>query len=126
VDDEREFVEALSERLVIRDYDVTISFSGEDAIDKVKNDFYDVVILDVAMPGKDGIETLREIKSIKPLTEVIILTGHGVMETAVDGKRLGAYDSLLKPCETNELISKINQAYKQKEKRRENSVGISK
>jgi len=121
VDDEREFVEALSERLVIRDYHVTMSFSGEDAIDKVKNYLYDVVILDVAMPGKDGIETLREIKSIKPLTEVIILTGHRITETAIEGMRLGAYDFLLKPCETHKLISKINKAYNQKEKRKRES-----
>ena len=97
MDDERDFVEALSERLIIRDYDVTMSFSGEDAIDKVKDYLYDVVILDVAMPGKDGIETLREIKSIKPLTEVIILTGHGIMEPSIKGMELGAYDFLLKP-----------------------------
>lgn len=121
MDDERDFVEALSERLIIRDYDVTMSFSGEDAIDKVKDYLYDVVILDVAMPGKDGIETLREIKSIKPLTEVIILTGHGIMEPSIKGMELGAYDFLLKPCETDELISKINKAYNQKEKRKRES-----
>ena len=114
VDDEEEFVQALSKRLLIRDYDVTASLSGEDAIEKVKAYNFDVVILDVAMPGMDGIETLHEIKGIKPLTEVIMLTGHASVETAIEGMKLGALDYLKKPCETEDLVAKINKAYERK------------
>jgi len=114
VDDEEEFVEALSERLIMRDYDVTTSLSGEDAIEKVKGYNFDVVILDVSMPGMNGVEALGEIKKIKPLTEVIMLTGHATVESAIDGMKLGALDFLMKPCETEDLVSKINIAYDRK------------
>ncbi|MBW1703936.1 MAG: response regulator [Deltaproteobacteria bacterium] len=114
VDDEKEFVETLSERLILRDYDVTTAFNGEEAIDKVKNYLFDVIILDVLMPGMSGIETLREIKKIKPLIEVIMLTGNATMETAIEGMKLGALDFLLKPCETEALIAKIDKAYAKK------------
>jgi DNA-binding response OmpR family regulator len=114
VDDEKEFVESLAERLVMRDYDVTTSFSGEEAIEKVKGYNFDVVILDVAMPGMDGVSTLREIKKLKPLTEVLMLTGHATVETAVEGMKLGALDYVLKPCEIEELVSKINGGYERK------------
>ncbi|MBN1847057.1 MAG: response regulator [Deltaproteobacteria bacterium] len=114
VDDEKEFAETLSERLTMRDFDTTISVSGEDAIEKIKGFIFDVVILDVSMPGKSGIDVLREIKKIKPLTEVIMLTGHATVETAIEGMKLGAHDYLIKPCETEELVTKINKAYSKK------------
>lgn len=119
VDDEEEFVQALSERLTIRDYDVTTSLSGEDAIEKLKHYNFDVIILDVAMPGMDGIEALRNIKGIKPLIEVIMLTGHATVSSAVDGMKLGAFDYLMKPCETKELIAKINAAFERKSEQEE-------
>lgn len=114
VDDEKEFVETLSERLSLRNYDVTTSLSGDDAVEKVKNHLFDVIILDVLMPGMSGIETLREIKKIKPLIEVIMLTGNATVETAIEGLKLGALDFLLKPCETGDLVVKINKAYDKK------------
>jgi DNA-binding NtrC family response regulator len=114
VDDEEQFVETLAERLAMRDYDVTTSLSGDDALEQVRGYNFDVVVLDVLMPGVDGIETLREIKQIKPLTEVIMLTGHATVETAIEGMKLGAYDYLMKPCETEELITKINKAQERK------------
>ncbi|NOR09915.1 MAG: response regulator, partial [Desulfovibrionaceae bacterium] len=104
----------LAERLTLRDYDVTTSLSGEDGIEKVKGYNFDVVILDVLMPGVDGIEVLHEIKKIKPLTEVIMLTGHATVETGIEGMKLGAYDYLIKPCETEELVIKINRAHERK------------
>ena len=114
VDDEKEFIRTLSERLTLRDYDVTIAFSGEEAIEKVKSYLFDVIILDVLMPGMSGIETLREIKKIKPLPEIIMLTGHATIETAIEGMKLGAFDFLLKPCKTETLVSKIDKAYTKK------------
>jgi len=114
VDDEKEFTETLSERLTMRDFDTTISLSGEDAIEKIKGFNFDVVILDVSMPGKSGIDVLGEIKKIKPLIEVIMLTGHATVETAIEGMKLGAHDYLIKPCETEELVAKINRAYSKK------------
>jgi DNA-binding NtrC family response regulator len=114
VDDEQDFAKALVERLELRDYDVTACFGGEEAVEKMERYNFDVVILDVKMPGMDGIEVLREIKRIKPLAEVIMLTGHATVETAIEGMKLGAYDYLMKPCETEDLVSKIDRAYGRK------------
>jgi DNA-binding NtrC family response regulator len=114
VDDEEQFVEQLSERLQLRDYDVTSCTSGEEAVETIKSFNFDVVVLDVAMPGMDGIETLREIKSIKPLTEVIMLTGHATVESAIEGMKLGAFDYLLKPTKTDDLVLKVDSAHTRK------------
>jgi DNA-binding NtrC family response regulator len=114
VDDEEQFVEALSERLSMRDYDITTSLTGEDAIEKIKNYNFDVVILDVRLPGIDGTDVLREIKNLKPLTEVIMLTGQGTVEMAIEGMKLGAFDFLMKPCEAEDLTVKIDKAHDRK------------
>lgn len=114
VDDEKEFVETLAERLRTRDFDVTTAFSGDEALEKLNEYNFDVTILDVKMPGMDGIDALREIKKLKPLTEVLMLTGHGTIETAIEGMKIGAYDFLLKPCEMDVLLDKINKAYERK------------
>jgi DNA-binding response OmpR family regulator len=114
VDDEEVFVEMLAERLEARGLEVDKAFDGEEALEKIKSKDLDVVILDVLMPGKDGIEVLREIKQLKPLTEVIMLTGHATVQTAIDGMKLGAYDYLLKPTETKDLLEKIQGAYRRK------------
>ena len=111
VDDEQDFVETLAERLEVRGFDVQTSFSGDDAINLVQEHDFDVIVLDVLMPGKDGIETLREIKILKPLVSVIMLTGHATVETAIEGMKLGAYDYLIKPTETADLLEKINKAH---------------
>jgi len=111
VDDEKEFIETLAERLEVRDFNVETAFDGNEAVSKIKEQDFDVVVLDVLMPGMNGIETLREIKSIKPLVSVIMLTGHATVETAIDGMKAGAYDYLMKPTDTNDLVSKIAKAY---------------
>lgn len=112
VDDEKDFVESLAERLQIRDYKVTTAFSGAEAIKLVEENDFDVIVLDVQMPGKTGIETLKEIKNIEQLSEVIMLTGHATVKTAIEGMKNGAYDYLMKPTETDDLIEMINKAYK--------------
>ncbi len=114
VDDEKDFAQSLAERLAIRQYDVTTALSGQEAIDLVAKQNFDVVILDVLMPDTDGTEVLRTIKEHKPLTEVIMLTGNATVETAIKGMKLGAYDYLLKPCENQELVEKIEKAHSRK------------
>lgn len=114
VDDEEVFVEMLAQRLEARGLEVDRAFDGEQALEKLKSKELNVVILDVLMPGKDGIEVLREIKKMKPLTEVIMLTGHATVQTAIDGMKLGAYDYLMKPTETKDLLEKIQGAYRRK------------
>jgi DNA-binding NtrC family response regulator len=111
VDDEPDFVESLSQSLQIRDFDVKTSLSGDEALDLILRQDFDVIVLDVLMPGKDGIETLREIKTIKPLLNVIMLTGNTTVETAIEGMKLGAYDYLMKPTETVDLVEKITKAH---------------
>jgi two-component system, OmpR family, response regulator CpxR len=114
VDDEKEFVDVLAERLEVRDFELVKAYDGDEALSKLQQQEIDVVVLDVLMPGKDGIATLSEIKSAKPLTEVIMLTGHATVETAVEGMKQGAFDYLMKPTETKELVEKIVKAYKRK------------
>lgn len=110
VDDEKDFIESLSQRLQIRGFDVQTALSGDDALHLIREIDFDVVVLDVMMPGKDGIETLGEIKTIRPLLQVIMLTGHATVETAIEGMKLGAYDYLMKPTETGDLVVKITKA----------------
>ncbi|MBW2028695.1 MAG: response regulator [Deltaproteobacteria bacterium] len=119
VDDEKHFVELLAERLALRGYDVETTLSGEEAVDKIEHYNYDVIILDVAMPGMDGVETLREIKRRKPLIEVIMLTGHATVESAVEGMKLGALDYVMKPCDMEDLVLKIETAREKKAKKEE-------
>jgi DNA-binding NtrC family response regulator len=110
VDDEEEFIETLAQRLEVRDFDVATATSGADALARLEGEDIDLVVLDVQMPGVDGIEVLRLIKQSKPLIEVIMLTGHATVQTAIDGMKLGAFDFLLKPTETEELVEKVNRA----------------
>ena len=81
---------------------------------------FDVVLMDIKMPGgMDGIETFRELKKIQPLAEVIFLTGHATLESSVEGMKLGALDILLKPCETEDLVTKLKKAYERKSEHEE-------
>ena len=114
VDDEQDFVEALAERLEVRDFDVTVALDGDQALEVLRNQDVDVVVLDVVMPGKDGIEVLREIKQINPLVEVIMLTGHATVDVAIEGMKVGALDFLMKPTDTTDLIAKITAAHQKK------------
>ena len=111
VDDEKDFVESLAERLQLRDFNVKTAFNGDEAINLVKENDFDVIVLDVQMPGKNGVETLKEIKKIEQLSQVIMLTGHATVKTAIQGMKNGAFDYLMKPTDTDELIEMINNAY---------------
>ncbi len=107
VDDEKDFVEMLALRLNEMGERVFSSFSGRECLEMLEKNAIDVAILDIKMPGMDGIETLREIKRRFPLVEVILLTGHGTTETAVEGMKLGAFDYLLKPADFDALTVKL-------------------
>ena len=119
VDDEKDFVEILSLRLKDAGEKVTPAYSGRECLETLDHKDIDVVILDIKMPGMDGIETLREIKKKFPLVEVIMLTGHGTTETAVEGMKLGAFDYLMKPSDFDDLTAKIENARKRKEEQEE-------
>lgn len=114
VDDEVEFLETLIKRMKKRNVDITGVKSGEEALITLDQNQVDVVILDVRMPGMDGIETLKEIKKRYPLIEVIMLTGHASVEVAVQGMELGAFDYLMKPMNIDELLYKVEDAHKRK------------
>jgi len=115
VDDEAPFVDTMTKRLTKRKLTVFKSYSGEEALETLKeNSQIDLVILDVKMPGMDGIETLKEMRREFPLVEVIMLTGHATVETSIEGMRLGAFDYLMKPCDMDVLIEKVNAATKKK------------
>ena len=114
VDDEKDFLEILLKRLRKRKLNLLAVSSGEDAIRTVQENPVDVVLLDVRMAGMSGIETLREIKKIKPLIEVIMLTGHANVEVALEGMELGAFDYLIKPVDIDELMYRLQDAYKKK------------
>jgi DNA-binding NtrC family response regulator len=122
VDDEVPFVETMTKRLAKREMSVFSAFSGKEALALLKeNKKIDVVILDVKMPGMDGVETLREIKEHFPLVEVIMLTGHATVETAIEGMQLGAFDYLMKPSDMDQLVEKVKKAYAKK-KGHENKI----
>ena len=115
VDDEPDFLETLVNRLGKRSIDTAGVGSGEEAVEVMKKQLFDVVVLDIKMPGgMDGIETLREMKKIQPLVEVILLTGHASVETSIEGMKLGAFDYLIKPIKLEELLTKMAEAFERK------------
>lgn len=114
VDDEKDFIDVLGERLEARGLTVHRATSGDEAIAALREHSVDVVVLDVLMPGKDGVTTLKEMKETHPLVEVIMLSGNATVEAAIDGLKQGAFDFLLKPTEVSELVEKLAMAYKRK------------
>ena len=114
VDDEVEFLQTLLRRMKKRDVQVTGVESGEEALAFLAENAVDVVVMDVKMPGMDGMETLRAIKKEMPLIEVVMLTGHANIEVAIEGMELGAFDYLMKPINIDDLLYKVQDAYKKK------------
>jgi DNA-binding NtrC family response regulator len=114
VDDEDDFRTTLAKRLRKRQMEVRDVGNGLDAVETVKETPLDIAVIDVKMPGIDGLETLRQIKQINPLIEVIMLTGHASVESGIEGMRSGAFDYLMKPCDINELVQKIEDAFQRK------------
>jgi two-component system OmpR family response regulator len=114
VDDENDFREAIIKRLKARKIDVEGADSGPKALEMLTDQDFDVVVLDVKMPGMDGIETLREVKHKKPLVEVIMLTGHASVESGIQGMNLGAFDYVMKPVALDDLLDKLRQAHERR------------
>ncbi|HMB31654.1 MAG TPA: response regulator [Desulfohalobiaceae bacterium] len=114
VDDEDEFLDIMLKRMRKRRLNVQGARSGQEALDILDDSSIDVIALDVKMPGMDGLTTLKEIKRRFPNIEVIMLTGHANIEVAIKGMELGAFDYLMKPMNIDELVFKIQDAYKKK------------
>ncbi|MEZ5360234.1 MAG: response regulator [Candidatus Zixiibacteriota bacterium] len=111
VDDEVKFLESIAKRLELRDFDVTKATNGQEAIEATRIDKFDLALLDLKMPGMNGKEVLEIIKKEHKYLEVIILTGHGSMDSAVECTKLGAFSYLPKPYELDSLIEVLQQAY---------------
>jgi DNA-binding NtrC family response regulator len=115
VDDEAVFVRNMSKLLSARGYAVTTAESGDAAIRVLGEQPVDVIVLDLKMPGLDGLATLKEIQKLGLFTQTLILTGHGSIDSALEALKLGAYDYLTKPCEIDELVAKIEGAWEKKD-----------
>ena len=124
VDDEERFLATTQKLLVKKDIDVVTATSGKEALEILLQKNIHVVILDVKMPGMDGIATLKEIKSRFPMVEVIMLTGHATVESAIEGLKSGATDYLMKPTGIDELIDRAQEAF-QKRQRLEEKIRLA-
>ena len=111
VDDEVDFLDTIAERLGMRDFDITTASEGKQAIKLAKKGMFDLAILDLRMPGMDGMELLQVLKKKHKFLEVIMLTGHGAIDSAVEATKLGAFSFLQKPCEFERLIEELKNAY---------------
>ena len=110
VDDEQEYRDILTERMEGRDFEVDKAENGLDALEKLEGSTYDAIILDMMMPGMDGLETLKRIREKHPDMQVILLTGHATIPKGVNAIKLGALDFLEKPAEIETLTAKIKEA----------------
>lgn len=124
VDDEEDFIDTIVRRLRAKGLSAEGVTRGEYALKLLEDQEFDVCILDVKMPGMDGIQTLREMKKKKPLMEVIMLTGHGSVESGVQGLQLGAYNYVMKPVPFDELLEQLVNAYERK-RIEEDRLGIA-
>lgn len=114
VDDEVAYVNALAKRLRKRQFDVAVAYSGTEGVQAVRKDEFDVAVLDLKMEDMDGIDVLKMFKKMAPHMEVLMVTGHGSEEAAREGIQFGAYDYLIKPCELDDLVKFIHQAWRDK------------
>ncbi|MBD3257026.1 response regulator [candidate division GN15 bacterium] len=110
IDDEEDFVEIVATRLRSRDVAVDTAFNGPDGIAKAKENTYDAVLLDLSMPGMDGMETMKHLLGAKPNLQIIILTGQGSVSAGVDAIKQGAVDFVEKPADIDQLMSKLTDA----------------
>ena len=114
VDDEEQFLSSIKKRLEARDFNVVAVDRGEKAIEAAKKNSFDVALVDLKMPGINGEETLRALKKDDKWLEVVILTGHGSIDSAVECTKSGAYEYLQKPCKLDELLEALKNAYQKR------------
>jgi DNA-binding NtrC family response regulator len=114
VDDEEQFLNSISRSLTLRDFNVIAVNRGDLAVETVRKQPVDIALVDLKMPGMDGQETLEALKKAHPWMEIIILTGHGTIDSAAECTRIGAYAYLQKPCEFDRLLDTLIQAYRQR------------
>ena len=114
VDDEEEFARTLAERLKARGLRVDVALSGEEALEKARGKSFDAIILDLAMPGMDGIDTLKEFRAISPDLQIIILTGQATVQKGIEAMKFGAVDLMEKPADLKDLLAKIEEASSKK------------
>ncbi|MBW1676250.1 MAG: response regulator [Deltaproteobacteria bacterium] len=114
VDDEKEFLDSLAERMKTRGMDVSTATSAIDALKKTEGESYDAIVLDLMMPGMDGLEVLKVLKKKRPEVQVILLTGHATVEKGIEAMKLGALDFLEKPADLATLTKKIKEAQAKK------------
>ena len=118
VDDEVKFLKTITERLKLKFFEITTAANGVDAIEAAKNGRFDVAVIDLQMPGIDGVQVLEILKKNHKYLEVLILSGHATIESAVDCTKLGAFKILEKPCDFDKLVDAIRQAYERRLKKK--------
>ena len=116
VDDEERYLKTTRRLMEKKGYSVSVATSGQEALETLKKQNIHVVILDVKMPGMDGNETLKAIKQLYPLVEVVMLTGHATVDSAIDGLKSGATDYLMKPADIDDIIEKAEEAYEKRQR----------
>ncbi|GAB6144832.1 response regulator [Desulfocicer niacini] len=116
VDDEERYLKTTRRLMEKKGYSVSVATSGQEALETLKKQTIHVVILDVKMPGMDGNETLKVIKQLYPLVEVVMLTGHATVDSAIDGLKSGATDYLMKPADIDDIIEKAEEAYEKRQR----------
>jgi DNA-binding NtrC family response regulator len=118
VDDEVKFLESISKRLVLKNFDVTTAVNGKEAIESAEKGFFDVAVVDFQMPGMDGAQVLRTLKEKHKYLEIIMLTGHATVDSAVECTKLGAFKYLEKPYDFENLVETIQEAYEARLKKK--------
>jgi len=125
VDDEKRYLQTTAKLMEKKGIEVVTAQSGEQALDLLRTREVHVVILDIKMPGMDGFRTLRAIKTLYPLVEVILLTGHATMDSAIDGLQSGAFDYVIKPADIDEIVNKAYEAFQKRRRLEEKISGLT-
>jgi DNA-binding NtrC family response regulator len=125
VDDEKRYLQTTAKLIKKKGIDVITAQSGAQALDLLKTHDVHVVILDIKMPGMDGFKTLKAIKTLYPPVEVIFLTGHATMDSAIEGLQFGAFDYVMKPADIDDIVTKAYEAFEKRQRLDEKIRGLT-